>query len=98
MKTDRYLVLRADDATCIYRSTVIELVRRGYKFSRAKDMVRASGIIEDAKRYWAMVRDFDECDWADYALEQLALLPEFQKEIQQAGGRIVKERLYEFPA
>lgn len=71
MKTASYLTLYADDATCIYRATVIELIQRGYRFSDAKAMVRASGIVEDAKRCWRIPRDMDEVDWADYVLDKL---------------------------
>jgi len=83
MKTSRYLALRADDATCIYRATVIELIRRGYRFSDAKTMVRASDIVGDAKRCWRIPRDMDDSDWADYVLEKLG---KTQNESQQAIG------------
>lgn len=71
MKTDVYLALHADTSTSIYRATVIELVRRGYKFSDAKAMVRASDIVGDAKRCWRIPRDMDDSDWADYVLDKL---------------------------
>lgn len=71
MKTSRYLALYASDATCIYRATVIELIRRGYRFSDAKAMVRASDIVGDAKRCWRIPRDMDDSGWADYVLDKL---------------------------
>ena len=68
MKTRKYLVLKADTMTAIYRSTVVKLVSRGYSFSDAKNIVKKSTLLEDAKKYWSIPRDMGHREWADYAL------------------------------
>lgn len=70
MKTKRYVLTRTNTDTMIYRLTVIELVRRGYRFSRAKAMVRDSNIVEDSKLYWGILHDMDEKGWAGYVIEK----------------------------
>lgn len=72
MKTKRYILTRTNTDTLIYRLTVIELVRRGYRFSRAKAMVRESNIIEDSKLYWGILHDMNVKDWADYVIEEIS--------------------------
>lgn len=69
MKTETYILTKTNTDTIIYRLTVIELVRRGYHFSEAKAMVRASNIVEDSKIYWGILHDMGVKEWADYVIE-----------------------------
>ena len=64
----KYLLLKADSITSLYRLTVIELVRRGFRFSEAKAAVKHSTLLEDARKYWSIPRDMGSREWADYAL------------------------------
>ena len=68
MKTMKYIYSVGTD-TFMYRTTVIELVRRGYRFSDAKAMVRASNIVDDAKTCLEFTHDMGIKEWADYVLE-----------------------------
>ncbi len=68
MRTRRYLLLKAKKDTAIYRMTVMELVRRGFKFSAAKMIVKNSTLLEDAKTCWSISRDMGHKEWAEYAL------------------------------
>lgn len=57
---------KLSDVQFIYRYTVLELVRRGFRPALAKRMVKESPLLEKAKQAsWVYFHDMDERDWAD---------------------------------
>jgi len=58
------------DERFLFCSTVLELVRRGYKYKAAKQLFNSSNIAETVKdKYgWMMFHNMGSQDWADWVI------------------------------
>lgn len=70
MALDKYIDTMSD-VNYVYRYTVIELVRRGFKLSDARKMIRTSSILEriQGEDGWVFFHGWDEKEWANWVID-----------------------------